>query len=536
MSSPLHPGEGGDNKSISHSEANDAPESTLVVDFDTPDRPFDIFNFPTTPPTHLYLPTGSSHGCDKSLTSDSDIRHHQTLQPHDSIRGNTKRKKKELTTIYSQNSQGLWHCPRGAEGNILVDHPPDLLKLEYIVDFMRQHDVVAWLLQETWKEGDEFDVNIGGYHIFRHNALHGKNGRQHLFKGVAIIHSPTFYQAWRAAGSLSPITTDPDYEEFFGRIICLNLKFTSFDNRGKCIKGKDISIVLMSVYFPCNDRQHERFCKVFDSVLADINLNTQVIVGSDINACIGTRTSGEHKQVLGPYGIARSNTRGENLVHILGSNDMRVENTFFNHTPEDYVTYTSIPTNFHPAGISNMHDIFACSQSLHKRIHDCKAVPRGAVSDHKAVRLSLMLTSIKFRGHALSRGTIDWPKILSDEHTRAMYNEHLLMLMTGPTQWDDHQELILQAGAFTATTHKCQCEGWFQMSCSTLAPLYTKRNTLKHAIKHASHLPSAIQATMQIDLNHLTHHISHSVSHAKATWYADICQKIHDMRFNSTHA
>jgi hypothetical protein len=143
-----------------------------------------------------------------------------------------------------------------------------------------------------------------------------------------------------------------------------------------------------------------------------------------------------------------------------------------------------------------------------------------------------MLTSIKFRGHALSCGTINWLKILSDDHTRAMYNKHLLMLMTEPTQWDDHQELILQAGALTATTHKCQYEGWFQISRSALAPLYTERNTLKHAVKHASHLPPAILATMQFDLKRLTRHISHAVSHAKATWYADICQKIHDMWFD----
>jgi len=86
---------------------------------------------------------------------------------------------------------------------------------------MQQHDVGAWLLQETWEEGDEFDVDIGGYHIFQHNALRGENGRQHLFKGVVIILSPTFYQAWGAAGSLPPITTDPD-DKFSGRIICLN--------------------------------------------------------------------------------------------------------------------------------------------------------------------------------------------------------------------------------------------------------------------------------------------------------------------------
>jgi hypothetical protein len=143
-----------------------------------------------------------------------------------------------------------------------------------------------------------------------------------------------------------------------------------------------------------------------------------------------------------------------------------------------------------------------------------------------------MLTLIKFCGHALSHGIIDWAKIFLDNHTRAMYNKHLLMLMTGPTQWDDHQELILQAGVLPATTHKRQCEGWFQMSRSTLAPLYSKRNTLKHAVKHVSHLSLAIQATMQSDLKRLNHHISHAVSHAKATWYADICQKIHDMQFD----
>jgi hypothetical protein len=174
---------------------------------------------------------------------------------------------------------------------------------------------------------------------------------------------------------------------------------------------------------------------MFDSVLTNINLSTQIIVGSNINARIGTRTSDEHKQVLGPYGIPRSNMHGENLVHILGSNNLKVKNTFFNHRQDDFVTYTSIPTNFHPEGIPSMHDILACLQSLHKQIHDCKSVSHGAVSDHKAVKLSIMLTLIKFHGHALSRGRINWSKILMDNHTRAMYNKHLLMLMKGPTQW-----------------------------------------------------------------------------------------------------
>jgi hypothetical protein len=96
--------------------------------------------------------------------------------------------------------------------------------------------------------------------------------------------------------------------------------------------------------------------------------------------------------------------------------------------------------------------------------------------------------------------------------------------------YDSYQELILQAGALTATHHKRQCEGWFQMSHATLASLLKERNQVLHATKRTHHLPPDIQATMQADLKHLNCHIAHAVSHAKATWYADVCSKIHDMR------
>jgi hypothetical protein len=111
-----------------------------------------------------------------------------------------------------------------------------------------------------------------------------------------------------------------------------------------------------------------------------------------------------------------------------------------------------------------------------------------------------------------------------------VYNKHWLFLTTPDMDYDSYQELILQAGALTATHHKRQCEGWFQMSRATLAPLLKERNQVLHATKHAHHLPPDIQATMQADLKRLNCHIAHAVSHAKVTWYANICSKIHDMR------
>jgi hypothetical protein len=66
-------------------------------------------------------------------------------------------------------------------------------------------------------------------------------------------------------------------------------------------------MALILAYFPCDNQCHEQFCVLFDSMLSFINPNTQIVVGGDINARIGVRTCNKHKEVLGPYGIARSN-------------------------------------------------------------------------------------------------------------------------------------------------------------------------------------------------------------------------------------
>ena len=235
-------------------------------------------------------------------------------------------------------------------------------------------------------------------------------------------------------------------------------------------------MALISTYFPCNDHNHNRFCTILDSMLNSVNANTTIIIGGDINARIGTRTCEEHMQVLGPHGLPRSNAQGESLLHVLAGHKLRIENTFFKHGEEDYATYTSIPTVHHPHGVPSMHDVFACSQSFHKHVHDCKMTPQGVESDHKAVCLHLTLSSVKFKArNSMKVGTINWPKILSDE-----YNEHLLSLTTPGINYDDYQESILDAGRLTATYHKHLCTGWFQLSRTTLSPLLLEHNEVLH--------------------------------------------------------
>jgi hypothetical protein len=110
----------------------------------------------------------------------------------------------------------------------------------------------------------------------------GKDGRRQLFKGVGIILSPQFYEAWREVGSPPPITI-PN-EEFLGRFIQLNIKFNSFNSRGKHIEGKALTIALILAYFTCDGLKHEQYCASFDSMLNSINSNTTIVIGSDINA------------------------------------------------------------------------------------------------------------------------------------------------------------------------------------------------------------------------------------------------------------
>ncbi len=70
------------------------------------------------------------------------------------------------------------------------------------------------------------------------------------------------------------------------------------------------------------------------------------------------------------------------------------------------------------------------------------------------------------------------------------------------------------------------------MSRAILAPLLTKRNQVLHAIKRAHHISFDVHKTMQAELKRLNRHTAHAVSHAKATWYANVCSKIHNMHMD----
>jgi hypothetical protein len=252
---------------------------------------------------------------------------------------------------------------------------------------MQVDNINAWLVQELWLEEDDFNTDIGGYHLFRHNSPVGTTRRNHLFCGVAIILSPRYFLAWKAAGSLSPITTGPT-GGFTGQFIGLNLKFDCFDSLGRQVKGKLLSLFLASVYHPCHDAPHEQLLKTLSLILQQVPKISKLIIGADINAKVGRQDGEDFKAVLGPHGPPCCNTRGSNLLSLYLSHELRVENTFF-----DAPTHTTF-TNAKD-GDQTMIDIFACAKQLHCRICNCRTVDDGVHSDHAAVCLDLVLTLLK---------------------------------------------------------------------------------------------------------------------------------------------
>ena len=93
----------------------------------------------------------------------------------------------------------------------------------------------------------------------------------------------------------------------------VKLKFPNIDKKGRTING-NLKLALVSVYHPCHDPQHEAFSEVLDSLLTKASEDGySIVMGADINAQVGIRDKEEYRQVLGPHGIDRRNTRGKVL-------------------------------------------------------------------------------------------------------------------------------------------------------------------------------------------------------------------------------
>jgi len=92
----------------------------------------------------------------------------------------------------------------------------------------------------------------------------------------------------------------------------------------------------------------------------------------------------------------KKHTRLQPTLHLM-SHKLKVEHTFFQHN--EYATFVSLGDDRTPS----MHDVISVSQAFHKRVRNCQVVDDGVDSDHSAVCITISLTSIKFKGKAISK-------------------------------------------------------------------------------------------------------------------------------------
>ncbi len=83
-------------------------------------------------------------------------------------------------------------------------------------------------------------------------------------------------------------------------------------------------------------------------------------------------------------------------------------------------------------------------------------------SDHHAIPLDLVVTSIKFKEtQSLYSCNTDWRKILTNNEYRKIYNNAALQAATDDMDYKDFNEAIHQSGANTALSLEERCEGWY---------------------------------------------------------------------------
>ncbi len=135
-----------------------------------------------------------------------------------------------------------------------------------------------------------------------------------------------------------------------------------------------------------------------------------------------------------------------------------------------------------------MLDIMVCSNTLHKCINNFWVIIDGLNSDHRAIRLDLVSTSIKFKKtQLLYGGTIDWRKILTNNECCKLYNDAALAVTIVDMDYEELYDVIRQSGMNTALSLKESCEGWYKFSQTELLLIIEEKNRLAHTLRQKVH-------------------------------------------------
>ena len=375
------------------------------------------------------------------------------------------------------------HNINGARGNFEIGGTErDLGKLEVLSLKLHDWKVDAILVQETWLL-DDWVISSQGCTVIHHGPKVRPSNRGG--GGMAIILGPRAKAAWKNAGNPDPFRPGNIAGLPTTRFMGINLRFIR--------KGKPDDYFVGNIYGPHSDLCEkdegllDRFYNIVDSELAKLPQSTTIILGGDFNAGVGIRQHDTDKPILGPYGLPRLNNRGERVLDLARTRQLRVATMYF--IKKSYDTHIN-SRNGQRAPFQIDH--FLCSQSLGARLTNAGKFnpPGGVISDHNAIILSIRTHRRHKRNHAnvpaeerICRpprpAPKDWSALHRDPAVKSKFNLRVDTELRRTTERNPDEPLTptdfseaLNTAATETLPEKEQTESnWFADAEETLGPL-----------------------------------------------------------------
>ena len=346
------------------------------------------------------------------------------------------------------------------------------LKLEKLVQFMKERRLLATSLMETWRVTTEgwSTEELDGYLIIHHgetakSCTRGRNG-------VAIILNPEARAAWELGGSWVRHSSN-------GRVLTVRLP----------IEGGKL-LTVCSACAPTSGNTSEARQAFYDDVSGQTRSENQsnvLALFMDCNASMGvgarpgTWKQGDHR-ALGPWGNRHVNAAGQEMREWLQIEGLAAARTFFRPKGDKHDTW------WHPrskSGYSLDHVIVRKGQiGRVKQARTCSAV--AVDSDHVPTYLELRVGRMQRRQKAVGQTKPANIAALRDPEKRRAFADAVGLAITDwhsahPTASLEERAKVFRDIPSAKALEVCgkrerREEGWFAAHREVLMELVAARN------------------------------------------------------------
>ena len=395
--------------------------------------------------------------------------------------------KTKVVQVISQNIRGLKSNDR----------------IEELTLSLKNRDIFAACLQETWRTGKEA-IDCNSYKII----LSGKERQlsNRGSEGVGIALSTKAVDGWKAAGC--------EIHRISSRVMAVRLLLTDRH-------PNDVGVFVISSYAPigvASDIEWEIFFDSLDKCISKKKPKDILIIGSDTNSSMGCNTQLNKGYPIGKFGLEHINDSGRRFSSYLAINNLLAATTCFRKN--SYATWT------HPRSkLKHQIDHFLVQKDNFKFVMDAGVTEPLIDSDHIAIKCKLRLI-VRLKKKTTPRQRLvqlDYSRLKTPDER----NNFCLRVKELYDNDNNHQNTYSKvAEAITKTSHellpraKKPSPGWFQAAQDKLLPLIDERNK---ALMRKIDRP--LRSTVK-KLQTVRKRLKKAVSKAKNEWILAQCNEL----------